>query len=615
VKRTGPSDSRDSSRSYGLTDEQLSTELRTWTGAAPALHPAGELLDRHWEAVFAYAGLCTDGAHAAGMLTTAAFTRLFGETMRLSGPTSAWRPRLLVTVRRIAAEWHADDRRDLLHPSLRAAAGDPGRLAALLLPRPERRLLSGAFQRLNESARCLLWHAEAESEPLAVFARLLGTDEENARLQLERARARFRDECLQLHRELAPDQECRSYLRMLDVSCRRTGVALDPDLRRHLQSCTHCRYAADQLTRFNDGVGTALAEAVLGWRARDYVAARAETAGEPARPGGIPPARQLMDIALAAGDLTGERTFENIAEFSGAGAEAFDQFGAETDRSRPAESFSHPIAEPFPGQSSDSFPVPRRSSPPSRRDHHLAPGPRHAAPRRRAVRRGHLVAGALGLSGLIVLPLVLWAVLGSDDDTGRTPPRAGGPASRTPGAGATPPGGRDPSWIGTGRIIEGALRGQLRNTASGLCVGLAGGRAVTGAEAVLAPCSGADDQLWTYETDGRLHNAADPELCLDSRVGYEVRLGACTGGPGERTDDVRYDYTVQGTLVPRSDQRLALAPAATDGSGALVLKVRTDDDPQRWTLGTVVPADPRLKAVHWDTEPTGPARLTGGRPR
>ena len=113
-----------------VTDEQLSAELKKWTGSTPALQPVGELLDRHWEAGFAYARLCTDGAPSAGMLTTAAFTRLFGETLRQNGPTSAWRPQLLVTVRRIAAEWDNDRRNELLHPELRSGPDGTERAGA-----------------------------------------------------------------------------------------------------------------------------------------------------------------------------------------------------------------------------------------------------------------------------------------------------------------------------------------------------------------------------------------------------------------------------------------------------------------------------------------------------
>ncbi|MFI1535390.1 ricin-type beta-trefoil lectin domain protein [Streptomyces anandii] len=291
-------------RSFGITDAQLSAELRKWTGASPAVHPVGELLDRHWEAAYAYARLCTGGPHPAGMLTTAAFTRLFGASIRQSGPTAAWRPQLLVTVRRIAAEWSADHRQEMLHPELlRAAAGDGDRIAARLLPPTDRRLLSRAFQRLPQAARALLWHAEVESEPLTVPAALLGLDEEGARIELGRARERLREECLQVHREVAPDQDCLRYFRLLDVTYRRDGVDIDPDLRGHLAGCKHCRYTADQLAQFNGDLGTALTEGVLGWGAVPYRNARvaaaeaeraqgrpAEGAGEPVpdRPEGAP---------------------------------------------------------------------------------------------------------------------------------------------------------------------------------------------------------------------------------------------------------------------------------------------------------------------------------------
>src|SRR5207237_249906 len=120
--------------------------------------------------------------------------------------------------RRIAAEWGNDHRREHLHAELRSAAEGGDRIAARLLPSSERRLLSGAFQRLPQSARCVLWHVEVEAEPLEIPGGLLGLDAEDAAVELGRARDRLREECLQVHRELAPEQECRRYLRMLDVT-------------------------------------------------------------------------------------------------------------------------------------------------------------------------------------------------------------------------------------------------------------------------------------------------------------------------------------------------------------------------------------------------------------
>ncbi|MFJ4280318.1 ricin-type beta-trefoil lectin domain protein [Streptomyces massasporeus] len=729
MKDAGPSNSPASARRFGATDEQLSAELRKWTGATPALHPVGELLDRHWEAAFAYARLCTDGPRSAGMLTTAAFTRLFGETLRQNGPTSAWRPHLLLTVRRIAAEWAGDHRCDTLHPDLLAGTGDGDRPASRLLPSPRRRLLSGAFQRLPQSARCLLWHVEVEAEPLISPAGLLGLDEEGARVELGRARDRLREESLQLHRELAPDEECRRYLRLLDVTYRRGGLDIDPDLRAHIEGCGHCSAAADQLDQFNHDLGVALSEAVLGWGGRDYAERRAHEAresagggrhaggpGRPGRPGtaagaGAPvmpagAARELFPdpVALAREvfpdpvDLTYEIIPDPVRaprETPGPGREAAPDpvrpprstYPGPTGRGRetspgpvgrarqdfpagpvraPREGFSgpargdlpdpvHTAREAHPGpvrEGRDGFPDPvalagavgesftdpgggpaavpppppkpegvtragATAQGPARADVSVPPAPAPRAPRpegsraaarraaqkaaRRTARRRNLTAGVLTVSGLVVLPLVLWSTGNSGDDapagadrpTGEAPDSEAGEASR------------DPSWAGAGDAEKGALRGRLHNVSSGLCVGIDGKKAVEGGEAELTTCSADAAQQWTYETDGMLRNGAAPDLCLDSQLGYSVRLAPCAGASRPDPKNIRYDFTLQGALVPRSDQDLALTPAATDGSGALVLKARTDDELQRWVIDTSK-ADLRMESVNWNAAAPAP---------
>ncbi|WP_328752460.1 RICIN domain-containing protein [Streptomyces sp. NBC_00285] len=539
-------------RPYDVTDEQLSAELKKWSGTTPALQPVGELLDRHWEAAFAYARLCTDGPRPAGMLTTAAFTRLFGESLRQTGPTAAWRPHLLVTVRRIAAEWDSDGRREMLHPALRTEAGGE-RAAARLLPPTERRLLSGAFQRVQQSARCLLWHTEVEAEPLGVPAALLGLDEEDAGVELRRARERLREECLQVHRELAPEQECRHYLRLLDVTYRRGGVDLDPDLREHLERCRHCMHTADQLHQFNGRLGLALAEAVLGWGAAAYVDARMSAAE-----GGAPD--EAEDHAMAR-PFVGEAF--GIPLWSGAPAEGATASGLAV-----------------PGPRSRARSASRRSA--------------HKAARRTS--RRNLTAAVLTVSGLIVLPLVMWSSFGPSD--GDTSADAG--PSEIPGT-DTASASSDPSWAGAGEARKGDLSGRLHNVDSGLCVGVGGHKLTQGAEAELAQCSASPDQQWTYETDGLLRSAADPDLCLDSHLGFSVRLATCTGATTPDAKSVRYDFTLQGTLVPRWDQDLALTPAATDGSGALVLKTRDEGSAQRWVFDTSK-TDVQMQAVNWDAE-------------
>ncbi len=572
-----------SARRLDATDEQLGAELKQqWTGASPAPYPVGELLDRHWEAAFAYARLCTDGERAAGMLTTATFTRIFGATLRQDGPTAAWRPHLLVTVRRLAAEWDADGRRDLLHPELRSDPGNGERVAARLLPPANRRMLSRAFQRLPQSARCLLWHTEVETEPLAAPAALLGLDDDGARVELRRARARLREEVLQVHNELATDEECHRYHRLLDVTCRRGGVDLDADLRAHTERCRHCAHTADQLLQFEGLLGVALAEGVLGWAAHAYLAARAAAAAT---------------AEASAGETT-----------AAPGEPFTDETGLQTGPAAPL-----PTAPARPARAArGSRTGPAAGSGVSRSAARSAAGPAGDAPAgsRRSVqkavrrtRRRHLAAAVLTVSGLVVLPLVLWATLGSGEGSGHTDTQADGrsdaqtdgKAAKSPGAGTA-----DPSRIGAQdpQNPQGTLRGGLRNVSSGLCIGIAGDRAVEGAEAELATCSSALGQQWSYETDGLLRSAADTGLCLDSRLGYSVRLAPCTAAARTDTRDLRYDFTLQGTLVPRSGQDLALAPAATDGSGALVLKNREDGPEQRWVIDTSQ-SDARMQLVNW----------------
>ncbi|MEV0479567.1 ricin-type beta-trefoil lectin domain protein [Streptomyces sp. NPDC050508] len=523
MKDAGPSNSPTSAHHFEVTDEQLSAELKKWTGTSPALQPVGELLDRHWEAAYAYARLCTDGPHHAGMLTTAAFTRLFGESLRQSGPTAAWRPQVLVTVRRIAGEWDTDRRQEMLHPDLRSVAGDGDRIAARLLPVPERRLISRAFQRLPQSARTLLWHMEVESEPVAIAAGLVGLDEEGARIELGRAVGRLREECLQVHRELAPSDECQLYIRLLDVTFRRGGAEVDPDLAMHLTVCKHCRFTADQLNQFNAGLGVALAEAVLGWGARAYLEVRA---GSRALPAEVPPAS--TEIAVHAGPRRGEL----------------------------------------------------RSA--------------HKAARR--VRRRNLGVAVLTVSGLVVLPLVLWSSGGSGGAKTTT-------GNQAAGASGTGKESANPSWVGKNDTTQGTLSGRLHNVESGLCIGIVGNKPLKGAEAELQTCSSAAGQQWSYETDGQLRSTADPGLCLDSHLAYEVQLAPCTGVSSSTAKNIRYDFTLQGILVPRWNQDQALTPASTDGGGALVLKTRADDSAQRWVFDTSK-ADPQMQVVNWDTDTT-----------
>ncbi|MCD9875063.1 RNA polymerase sigma factor [Streptomyces guryensis] len=255
--------------------------MRNAPGKKPAQWPYEELLARHWRPVFEYAELCTAQGAAAGVLTASAFTRVFLNTQRMAGPKAAWRSELLATVHRVAADWAQDPRRGAwLHPDLQFRYGQAGAHPST----PEnRRLVHQAFQRLPEPARCLLWHVEVDAEKVEAQAVLLGIAPETAADRLESSRALFRHACVAAHRDLAPDEMCLPFSRLLEVSVQRGGTHLVPDLQHHIAGCQHCRYAAEQFDHSGDRLGVLIAEAVLTWGARSYFAWR--------------PARRTTDVA------------------------------------------------------------------------------------------------------------------------------------------------------------------------------------------------------------------------------------------------------------------------------------------------------------------------------
>ncbi|MGW0415052.1 RICIN domain-containing protein, partial [Streptomyces collinus] len=147
------------------------------------------------------------------------------------------------------------------------------------------------------------------------------------------------------------------------------------------------------------------------------------------------------------------------------------------------------------------------------------------------------------------------------------------PRSRTP---STPPPPATSGLPPPGRPTR------LHNAAADLCLDVRG-RPAAGASAVLAACSTAATQRWTYGADGLLRSGADSGLCLDSHADAGVViLGTCADAGARRGDDVRYHLTVQGELLPRWDETLALSPAGETAGSDIVVKVRDHSAGQRW---------------------------------
>ncbi|MFJ9630635.1 RICIN domain-containing protein [Streptomyces sp. NPDC101175] len=469
---------------------------------------------RHWRPVQDYAGICLDATGSVpAMATAAAFHQVF-DRLTFGEHGVALRPRLLLTVRDTIREWAAEERISGVLPDLEKSSGGRAMRSAKSMTAENRKLAERSFQTLQPFAQCLLWHTEAEAETITVPAALLGMDTDTASAALQQAREKFREGCVRAHRELAPTKDCSFYNRLLDVPIRRGGTLL-PDVQQHLAQCRYCRFAAEQLSYFEGGLGVLLTEAVLGWGARPYLESR--------------PGRARPD--------TRTRT---TARHGGHGGH-----GGGTGRHRLLSRL------PAPGR---RIVAAARSAGASR------------SPRSFFVGAGLIGAGVVAS----VLAVTLWPDHGGTADP---------VASTSANAGS---GHVSSSAPGTARLPAVPGRTRLRNAAADLCLDIRG-TVKAGADTDLAKCSAATTQQWTYATDGLLRSAANPALCLDSHADAGVVvLGTCADAKTKRGNDVRYDLTVQGELLPRWDSGLALATTTEEPGADIVLKIRDGSAGQRW---------------------------------
>ncbi|MDX2681799.1 RICIN domain-containing protein [Streptomyces sp. NY05-11A] len=481
------------------------------------------LIARHWRAAHDYATVCLAGTEdTARLVAAAAFHEVLGRLT--DGRTGgALRPQLLAAVRETVREWAGADGVSAVLPELRKTVGGRGLRAARPVTSERRQLAERAFRSLPAASQCLLWHTEVEAEPISVPAGLSGVDDITAAAVLEQAREQFRAGCVRAHRELAPTSECRFYNRLLDVPLRRGGTLL-PDVRSHLAHCRFCRHAAEQLSHFDGGLDVLLAETVLGWGARRYLRSRPGRA-----PSADAPARPA-----------------GVRPFVGGGRHRTTSAGL------------------------------------------LAlPG-----------RRPKAVLVGVGLTSLALVATVFVAK-GRTDDNGVPAPRAtwGAPVggTDTPAADgqgvpsrsdAGPPSGSPSAASASDSRAAEAGHGRLRSPVSGLCLDADGGRTEPGTPIVVAACSSAASQQWSYQDDGLLRSSAAPTLCLTADPGHRTTaLAACLVHSGETF----FDLTVRGEILLRRDGGLVVAHGA-GGSRKAVVAERDGSAGQRWVLDTAVAA-------------------------
>ncbi|KUM99807.1 hydrolase [Streptomyces yokosukanensis] len=548
----------------GEPDESLAGPLRAGSDAE-ASRSAALLMARHWQPAQDYAVVCLAlSGPLAHMVTATAFHQVLGR-LALGEAAEALRPRLLVAVRDTVVNWSGADHVTAVLPGLAKPAGGRGMRAAKTLIPENRSLSDRSFHALPRLEQALLWHIEVEAEPITVPAGLLGVDVDSAAVALEQAREKFREGLVRAHRELAPGKECRYYNRLLDAPIRRGGSgALLPDVQQHLSACSYCRHAAEQLGHADAALGVLLAEAVLGWGARRYLDSRPGR-----RPGAARGGSRRSGGRRRGGDKPGL--------FDRAVLPGVRRRGADRSRAR------------TPGTR-------------GRRRGADEPGPLARIPGTAWSSRTLLTGVGVASAALLatVLAISLWPEGGDGTDpvastgagpgsTGRSVP----PSATAPGTAALPATGRS---------------GRLRNAAADLCLDVKG-TPDAGVGAVLAVCSSARTQQWTYEADGLLRSAADSGLCLDSHADAGVViLGTCADAGSKRADDVRYDLTVQGELLPRWDRTLAVATSAGAAGADLVVKVRDGSAGQRWATDASSATPGSLSIAGPDGPAARPAR-------
>ncbi|WP_128374589.1 RICIN domain-containing protein [Streptomyces cavernae] len=486
-------------------------------------HPRAVLLARHWAPVHDYAVICLASSASAAAMVTSA---AFQQVLdRRFEFTAALRPQLLVTVRDTVRAWSTDEHISRLLPDLRKPAGARGLSIAKSMTPENRQLAFRSFQAMPSLAQCVLWHTEVEGEPISVPAGLLGVEVGRASASLEQARDVFRDGCVRAHRELAPTKECRYLNRLLDVPIRRGGPLL-PDVEQHLLACRFCRHAADQLGHFDGGrgLGVLLAEAVLGWGARRYFDSRPGRESQGGRP-------------------------RRHASRRGGGRRA-------------ARGGSHRLLSRIPGPGAlrgrgtteSVHPVPTKV----------------------------LITG-IGVASVALLATFLAVEMWSDDGDGG--PIASASASGRASVPGTGSDGAPPTSAG---LPTADAHTKLRNVAADLCLDIRGGKATTGAAAKMSVCTDTETQQWSYEDDGRLRSDAEPDLCLDSnQVDGIAVLVRCGSEAAKNADDVRYDLTARGELIPRWQAKLALTPVTPEVNADVVVKPRDGSTEQHWVTDVV----------------------------
>ncbi|GAA4576013.1 hypothetical protein GCM10023193_75980 [Planotetraspora kaengkrachanensis] len=253
-------------------------------GNAPAY---GTLYQRHAVAARALAcQLIQDDEEVEDVLVET-FAGILDLVRSGEGPVFAFRPHLLMAVRRFVAIGVVD----LTDPD--AVYVDP-ELTGL-----ERTVLARAFFSLPERWRMVLWHADVEGARPGDIAPLLGMSAGGVGALADRAREGLRQAYLQLHREGGPGEECGPILSNIIGYVegglhRREAHVVD----EHVAECIDCRAVFLELADLSQQLKVIVGQLVAGPHIDGYLA-ELKRAGETTSSPALGPAAVLRRVPVS----------------------------------------------------------------------------------------------------------------------------------------------------------------------------------------------------------------------------------------------------------------------------------------------------------------------------
>ncbi|MFC0865116.1 hypothetical protein ACFHYQ_22745 [Sphaerimonospora cavernae] len=280
------------SRQARQTDIELLEAVQAGSTAA-----YGVLYQRHVGAARSLARQLVQGEDEVEEVLVETFARVLDMIRCDGGPACAFRPYLLMAIRRYLAIGEVD----LAHPG--HVHVDP-ELAGL-----ERSAIARAYLALPEQWQMVLWHAEIEGTGLGEIGSFLNLSAKGTAALVAQARAGLRQAYLRLHEDAGPDEECRPVLPKIVQYVegglpKRDAGGVD----EHVAGCIDCRSVYLELADVTQGLRAIVGPLVAGPAVDDYLADLAAAGdGVGVEPRGVPvlsrlptPYRAVMAGAAAA---------------------------------------------------------------------------------------------------------------------------------------------------------------------------------------------------------------------------------------------------------------------------------------------------------------------------